>query len=98
MIETALFVMGEKDYDLTRIEYAVRMFEKWYVGDGTYVVIGRSVSYRFGAFQALAQAALLGHLPMGLSMDHAFWTEQSQDWTAKKIWSGANVSVDHAID
>ncbi|MCM1537660.1 MAG: DUF2264 domain-containing protein [bacterium] len=125
MVETALYVMGEADYDMTRVEYAVRMFQNWYVGDGTYgdgeffhwdyynsfviqpmltdilgtfkevrqdyeelydiakkrasryagiqeqmigpdgtyPVIGRSASYRFGAFHALAQAVLLENLP-----------------------------------
>lgn len=222
MIEVALYVMGEQDYDMTRIEYGVRMFQKWYVGDGTYgdgerfrwdyynsfviqpmlldilgtmrevradyedlyqtfrkrasryaaiqeqmigpdgtyMVIGRSVSYRFGAFQALAQAALMENLPkqlsngqvcaaltavlhkvmehpqmfdengwlnpgvygnqpglaedyicvgslylcmavflpLGLPITHPFWQEQEQDWTAKKIWSGVDVQVDHAED
>lgn len=125
MIEAALYVMGEPDYDLTRVDYAVNMFEGWYLGDGhygdgpqfhwdyynsfvihpmyvdilrtfadvrpryaqllpacleragryaqilerlinadgTYPVIGRSVTYRFGAFHLLAQAALQGFLP-----------------------------------
>lgn len=129
MIETALYVMGEPDYDLTRVEYAVRMFLNWYVGDGTYgdgdffhwdyynsfviqpmfvdilqvfsdirpdyrdlapticqrasryagileqmigpdgsyTVIGRSVTYRFGAFHALSQAVLQDNLPSNLS-------------------------------
>ena len=35
MVETALAVMQE-EFDRTRIEYAVRMFENWYLGDGTY--------------------------------------------------------------
>lgn len=35
MVETALAVMQE-EFDCTRIEYAVRMFENWYLGDGTY--------------------------------------------------------------
>lgn len=222
MIEVALFIMGEPDYDMTRIEYGVRMFENWYVGDGTYgdgahfhwdyynsfviqpmlldivgtmkevrsdyvdlyklfckrasryaavqeqminadgtyMVIGRSVSYRFGAFQALAQAALQENLPenltngqvraalsavlhkvmehpkmfdengwlnpgvygnqpglaedyicvgslylcmavflpLGLPLAHTFWQEEAQDWTARKIWSGADVKVDYAVD
>lgn len=222
MIEVALYVMGEPDYDMTRIEYGVRMFLKWYVGDGTYgdgerfhwdyynsfviqpmlldivgtmkavrpdyvdlyqlfrkrasryaaiqeqmigadgtyMVIGRSVSYRFGAFQALAQAVLQENLPenlpdgqvraaltavlhkvmehpnmfdkngwlnpgvygnqpglaedyicvgslylcmavflpLGLPLTHPFWQEKEQDWTAKKIWNGVDVKVDHAVD
>lgn len=119
MVETALYKMGIEDYDMNRIDYAMRMFEVWYKGDGvygdgadfhwdyynsfviqpmyvdivrtlaeaeaeyrekkpvvekraaryaevlermiapdgTYPVIGRSVTYRFGAFQMLAQAA-----------------------------------------
>lgn len=125
MVEAALYVMGEQDYDLTRVDYAVNIFEGWYLGDGTYgdgpnfhwdyynsfvihpmyvdvlrtfqeirppyadmlkrcerragryaaileklinadgtyPVIGRSVTYRFGAFQLLSQAALQGFLP-----------------------------------
>lgn len=128
MVEAALYIIGEKDYDLVRVEYAVRSFESWYVGDGTYgdgayfhwdyynsfvihpmyvdilrtfaderedyrkllsqeekraaryagvleqmigpdgtyPVIGRSVTYRFGAFQILSQAALEGFLPENL--------------------------------
>lgn len=125
MIEAALYCMGEPDYDLTRVDYAVNIFKGWYVGDGmygdgpcfhwdyynsfvihpmyvdilrtfkeikpeygmvleqcekragryaeilerlinadgSYPVIGRSVTYRFGAFQLLSQAALQGFLP-----------------------------------
>lgn len=36
MVETALAVMGDEDFDCTRIDYAVRMFEEWYLGDGIY--------------------------------------------------------------
>lgn len=129
MVEAALYVMGEKDYDLTRVDYAVNIFRGWYVGDGmygdgprfhwdyynsfvihpmyidvlktfksikpdynhiyeecerrssryakvlemlinadgTYPVIGRSVVYRFGAFQLLSQAALEEFLSEDLS-------------------------------
>lgn len=125
MVETALFVMGECDWDKVRVDYAVQMFETWYKGDGaygdgadfhwdyynsfvihpmyvdilrtlqgelpaykellpavqqragryaavlermiqpegTYPVFGRSVAYRFGAFQMLSQAALQHLLP-----------------------------------
>jgi len=120
MVEAALFLLGEEDYDKVRISYAVHTFMDWYKGDGvygdgkdfhcdyynsfvihpmyvdimnlfedvipefktmkpivikratryssilerligpdgTYPVIGRSVTYRFGAFQLLSQAAL----------------------------------------
>ncbi len=120
MVEAALKLLGEPDYDLMRVSYAIEKFEDWYVGDGTYgdgkhyhwdyynsfviqpmlvdimhmfeedssrnaqlkplimerakrhaavlerfispegtyPVIGRSVLYRFGAFQLLSQAAL----------------------------------------
>ncbi len=32
--------------------------------EGTYPIIGRSVAYRFGAFQALSQVALRKELPL----------------------------------
>ncbi len=125
MVEAALYVMGEPDYDRIRIDYAVHMFETWYKGggvygdgaefcwdyynsyviqpmyvdilraveregelyqelkpkveeragkyaavlermvapDGTYPILGRSSTYRFGAFQMLGQAALEHLLP-----------------------------------
>ena len=125
MVESALEVLHAGDADMTRVDYAVQMFERWYCGDGTYgdgdrfhwdyynsfviqpmlvdilhvfrekgrdyaaleekavghasryaqvleqmihadgtwTVIGRSTVYRFGAFQALSQAALEHFLP-----------------------------------
>lgn len=36
-------------------------------------------------------------LPLGLPATDSFWTDPTEDWTAKKIWSGQNVKVDHAI-
>ena len=35
MIETALCVMGQ-DYDVVRIDYALKQHEQWYKGDGIY--------------------------------------------------------------
>ena len=36
-------------------------------------------------------------LPLGLPADHSFWTSPSEDWTAKKAWSGQSFPKDHAI-
>ncbi|SFL69363.1 hypothetical protein SAMN04487943_103130 [Gracilibacillus orientalis] len=36
IIETALYKMGEDDWDPMRIDYALNQFEQWYVGDGLY--------------------------------------------------------------
>lgn len=35
MIEAALFCMGE-EYDKMRVDYALRQFDQWYMGDGIY--------------------------------------------------------------
>ncbi len=126
--------------------------------EGTFPPIGRSLAYRFGAFQLLSQVAamkalpkevqpqqvraalyavikkmveapgtfdkngwlqigLYGHQPgigehyistgslylcseafimLGLPPTDVFWQEKDVPWTAKKIWSGENVEVDHA--
>lgn len=40
--------------------------ERLIAPDGTFPVIGRSIAYRFGAFQHLAQMALMGQLPGSL--------------------------------
>lgn len=127
--------------------------------EGTYPPIGRSLTYRFGAFQLLSQVALqkmlpkevspeqvrcalytvvknqieasgtfdkngwltigvYGHQPdlgeiyistgslylcsqvfliLGLPANDPFWTNPNAGWTQKKLWSGQQVLIDHAI-
>ena len=129
IIEAALYIMGESDWDRMRVDYAIKQHEQWYVGDGTYgdgaeyhwdyynsfviqpmlldIVktlgkeqrdwfdvypqiearavrqaaiqerlispegtfppIGRSLAYRFGAFQLLSQISLIESLPENVS-------------------------------
>ena len=128
--------------------------------DGTYPIIGRSICYRFGAFQMLSQAALehmlephispasvrcglsavidrimssndmfdengwlqpgvFGYqpelaeeyinigslylcsavfLPLGLAPQDAFWSAPDEEWSAKKVWAGGHIVIDHAQD
>ncbi len=129
MIETALYIMCEPDWDVMRVDYALKQHEQWYLGDGTYgdgpefhadyynsyviqpmlldivntvgheqedwsamrphiesravrqaeiqerlispegtfPAIGRSLAYRFGAFQLLSQVSLLERLPSNIN-------------------------------
>jgi hypothetical protein len=126
--------------------------------EGTYPPLGRSLTYRFGAFQSLAQMALMkvlpkplkpgqvryalytvikrqieapgtfdkdgwlriglyGHQPnlgesyistgslylcsqgllaLGLPAADAYWQEPNADWTARKVWNGEMIEIDHA--
>jgi hypothetical protein len=36
-------------------------------------------------------------LPLGLPAADTFWSRPAEPWTARKIWSGQDVSIDHAI-
>ncbi len=36
MVEAALFSLGQNDWDRMRVDYALRQFDQWYVGDGLY--------------------------------------------------------------
>ena len=36
-------------------------------------------------------------LPLGLSADHAFWTDASLPWTSRRVWSGADAPADQAL-
>lgn len=36
-------------------------------------------------------------LPLGLPVNHPFWTDSAQDWTSKKAWNGQPITRDHAI-
>lgn len=128
--------------------------------EGSYPIIGRSICYRFGAFQMLSQAALehmlephispasvrcglsaviarvmsspdlfdengwlrpgvFGYqpelaegyinigslylcsavfLPLGLAPQDAFWSAPDEEWSAKKVWAGGHIMIDHAQD
>lgn len=129
IIEAFLYKVGEKSWDPMRIDYAIKQFDQWYLGDGiysdgpeyhhdyynsfvihpmlvdlietvgneyrewavfkdsiikrsqryaaiqertispegTFPPVGRSLAYRFGVFQSLAQHALRKDLPKELS-------------------------------
>ena len=38
-----------------------------------------------------------GLLPLGLPPDDEFWSAPAAKWTSQKIWSGENLSADHAM-
>jgi len=139
--------------------YAV-IQERMISPEGTFPAVGRSLSYRFGAFHLLADISLrnqlptglspeqvrcalttvmrrmteapgtfdsngwltigfAGHqpgigepyistgscylcsaawLPLGLPPEHVFWSGKARPWTARALWSGADIQTDHAID
>jgi hypothetical protein len=52
---------------LTRARRHAAIQERLISPEGTFPAIGRSLAYRFGAFQGLAQMALLQQLPDGVS-------------------------------
>ncbi|MDR7209559.1 DUF2264 domain-containing protein [Flavobacterium piscis] len=166
MLLDILNVLKEKnndyktDYDteLKRARRYAAVQERLISPDGTYPPIGRSLAYRFGAFQLLSQIALWKELPkevtpaqvrsalyvmihnqikakgtfdkngwlqigfyghqnnigegyistgslylcseaflvLGLPATDPFWSNAYQPWTQKKIWSGQEISIDHA--
>ncbi len=150
------------DYQ-TVIKRAVRyaaVQERMISPEATYPVLGRSLAYRFGAFQLLSQMALrkelpdqvspqqvraalfgmikkqleapgtfdkkgwlqigiYGHQPgiaeyyistgslylcsqafliLGLPSTDELWNGKDEDWTAKKVWKGVAVPIDHSMN
>lgn len=143
----------------TRFTRYAEVQERMISPEGTYPPVGRSLAYRFGAFQHLAQAALqhrlpdtlqpaqvreglhavirrsldapgtfdeegwlnvgvagnqpsLGEgyisrgspylccsafLPLGLPPSDPFWADPDAPWTAKRVWAGEQVALDHAL-
>ena len=152
----------QKIYDLVlkRARRYAYIQESLISPEGTYPPLGRSLAYRFGAFQLLSQMALMEDLPEGLqpqevraalykvikrqlSMKGTFdakgwltigmtghqrkiaqgyistgslylcseaflilglppanslWQGADQPWIGKKVWSGKDISIDHAIN
>lgn len=58
---------GMKETARRRAARLASLLEQLIACDGTYPVLGRSSCYRFGAFHALAQAALCGSLEEGVT-------------------------------
>ncbi|MGH9722415.1 MAG: DUF2264 domain-containing protein [Bryobacteraceae bacterium] len=84
MAEAALPLLPAVGRDARRLRRpAARTQERLIGPDGAFPAIGRSLAYRFGAFQLLAQMALL-------------WSGPAKSWTAKRVWTGENVVADHA--
>lgn len=152
----------QRTYDvaLTHLKRYAAIQERMISPEGTYPPIGRSLAYRFGAFQALAMASLMHQLPadvkpqqvraalytvikrqieaphtfdgngwlligiyghqpgigepyistgslylcseafliLGLPPSDSLWQGKDEAWTAKKVWEGVDVPIDHAID
>lgn len=146
--------------ELKRSTRYAEIQERMISPEGTYPVVGRSIAYRCGAFQSLAQMVLqkalpqtvseqqvraalyhmikkqfeapntfdakgwltigvYGHQPgmgdyyistgslylcaqaflmLGLPSTDSFWKGADQDWTAKKVWNGVEVPIDHAME
>lgn len=62
-------IVKKEAYDLTfkRAQRYAFIQERLIAADGTYPIIGRSICYRIGAFQALSQVALMKSLPIGVT-------------------------------
>lgn len=60
---------SKQDYEqaVKRLTRNAEFLERFIAPDGTYPPFGRSITYRTGAFQSLAQAALMEKLPQGVS-------------------------------
>jgi hypothetical protein len=151
----------EETYNLVlaRAKRYAAIQERLISPEGTFPATGRSLAYRFGAFQLLSQISLMnqlpddlsagqvrfalstvikkmieapgtfdkegwltigfcGHqpgigesyistgslylcstglLPLGLPENDNFWTAKREEWTSRKVWSGAEIKIDHAI-
>jgi hypothetical protein len=70
MVDTLAVMLDKKLVAQEVYDLALKRMERYAVGqermispEGTYPPIGRSITYRTGAFQALSQIALMGKLP-----------------------------------
>lgn len=70
MVDTLAVMLDKKLIKKERYDLAVKRMQRYVVGqermispEGTYPPIGRSITYRTGAFQALSQIALMHKLP-----------------------------------
>jgi hypothetical protein len=67
MLEKGIIKQDLFDRFFKRAQRYAFIQERLIAADGTYPVIGRSITYRFGAFQVLSEMALLRSLPAGIT-------------------------------
>jgi hypothetical protein len=70
MVETALYVVGEPDWDPMRVDYALQQHMQWYLGDGFY---GDGAEFHADYYNSFVIQ------PMLLDIIEVFW-EQHRDW------------------
>ncbi|WP_274648486.1 DUF2264 domain-containing protein [Paenibacillus humicola] len=70
VIETALFLAGEPDWDRMRIDYALRQHEQWYCGDGTY---GDGPHYRADYYNSFVIQPMLVDLVRAIGGEEPDW-------------------------
>ncbi|GGJ00155.1 hypothetical protein GCM10010885_06750 [Alicyclobacillus cellulosilyticus] len=69
MIETALHFMGQ-DWDQVRVDYALRQFEQWYVGDGAY---GDGPSFHWDYYNSFVIHPMLVDITLRMAHHHPDW-------------------------
>lgn len=69
LVDIATHVLSTEELAtyLKRAQRYAAIQERLISPEGTYPVVGRSMTYRYGAFQALAQIALMEKLPSGVT-------------------------------
>nr|HMP32147.1 DUF2264 domain-containing protein [Saprospiraceae bacterium] len=66
-VDHKLYKKEEYETALRRMVRHAEFMERTIAPDGTFPPFGRSITYRFGVFQALAQVALMEKLPLHIS-------------------------------
>ncbi|KAB8138810.1 DUF2264 domain-containing protein [Gracilibacillus oryzae] len=78
IIEAALYKMGEADWDQMRVDFAIKQFEQWYVGDGMY---SDGASFHFDYYNSYVIQPMLLDLIDTVGHVHEDWI------TLKKVFT-----------
>ncbi|UOQ44174.1 DUF2264 domain-containing protein [Halobacillus salinarum] len=75
IIEAALFKVGEADWDRMRIDYALKQFDHWYLGDGIY---SDGPAFHYDAYNSFVIHPMLLDLIETIGSEYPDWEEEKR--------------------
>ncbi len=76
IIETALYLVGDNNYDVVRIEYALKQCEEWYKGDGIY---GDGPKFHWDYYNSFVIHPMLNDILKILGNDYPDWQKMKEE-------------------
>lgn len=88
MTETALYQLGEPDWDPMRIDYAIKQHDGWYLGDGMY---GDGPEFHFDYYNSFVIHPMLVDIVEAMGEHYRDWGSRAEAVNARAVRHAATL-------